>query len=763
MQVLVGFIVRRHWAVLTAIVGLLLIAGYGVVRLGFNDGLAHVFSSQNQVFSDFVADREKFGGAEAGIAIHLSAPDFADPDTFRAAENFTLDLSLVPGIAGSVSVYALRSAPDAQGDTQLLLNARLEQEADIRDALNKAVVHPLNRGRLLTADLKNLLIVAQPQSQELEELTAIVSEITALGDALLTPQSIDYVATGLPQIRVSTVGLLIRDQMVINVVAAAIGFVLCLIAFKGLVPAMIAGLPAVFALVFVLGFMGYWGTGINTATNALPVLILVMAFADSMHLTFETRRRLGQGAPYQKAIIDAFVLAAPPCILASVTTAIAFGSLMLSGSELVSGLGAAGSIGVLISALVVLVVNPLMSILAARFDLRGWTRGQPAQPLMFPDKLWRRILDVCLKRARLVAVIGMIVLVGALGVFSQVGARYSFLEYVPKDSESFVALQEVEQIFAPLSSYDVMVPVEANLDGPIDGNLLARIGAVHAALVAQFGEDRVLSLWSVAQWVMPQSPVEAGPVLTRMFARAGLLGDTGRALGFISQDGSLARLAVLTRDAGSSQVIEEAGRIENIINTALGEASSGGGTHDARTGRVGGLLYMSAVVSTEMIFDLNRSFLAAMVFSGLLIGVWMRSARVGVIALVINVMPIALVGAFLVISGNQLQFTSGLALTIAFGIAVDDTLHALNRLRPKYVAKVAVTEADIRQAFGSVAPVLTATSVILSLALAATFLSGMPSIAYFGQLSIAVFLLALTADLLVLPALLKLMQKDAKN
>lgn len=746
MHSLAGFVVRRPWAVFALIVVLIVVAGGGVARLGFNDGLSHVFSSKNQAFHDFMDDQSRFAGAGAGIAIHLSASDFSDPTHFRAAEDFILELGLMPEITSAASVFSLRKAPDAAGDTAPLFSARLKSSDELRTALEDAVVHPLNQGRLLTADLKHLLVVAQPKSQQLEDLTVLMDEITGLGDEVLTLREISYQATGMPALRVSTIGLLVRDQMVINVVAAAIGFVLCLIAFKGLVPAMIAGTPAVIALIFVLGFMGYWGTGINTATNALPVLILVLAFADSMHLTFETRRRLGQGVPYKEAIVGAFKLAAPPCIMASVTTAIAFASLMLSGSELIKGLGSAGSIAVLISLGVVLVVNPLMSVLAARFDFKGWTRGQPAQPILFPDALWRRVLDFCLKRARLVALIGIVVLFAALGVFSQASARYSFFEYVPKTSPDYLALQDVEKLFAPLVSYDVMVPIDGAPEGQITDTMLARIGKVHAALATEFGADRVASLWSVALWAGPENPAETGGLLTRLFKRAGLMSKNG----FISRDGQLARVAVLTADPGSRQVVVEAKRVEAIAAKALSDNAV----------RVGGLLHMSAIVSTEMIFDLNRSFLAAIVFSGLLIGFWMRSVRVGIVALIVNVLPISLVGAFLVLSDFQLQFTSGLALTIAFGIAVDDTLHALNRLRPKYLSGEPVTKEDIREAFRSIAPVLTATSVILSFGLGATFLSGMPSIAYFGQLSIAVFILALLADLLLLPALLLLMRKD---
>ena len=58
-----------------------------------------------------------------------------------------------------------------------------------------------------------------------------------------------------------------------------------------------------------------------------------------------------------------------------------------------------------------------------------------------------------------------------------------------------------------------------------------------------------------------------------------------------------------------------------------------------------------------------------------------RSVRLGLLALVVNLIPILGVEAWLVLWGRELTIMNMIALTVAFGIAVDDTLHFLNRLR----------------------------------------------------------------------------------
>ena len=44
-----------------------------------------------------------------------------------------------------------------------------------------------------------------------------------------------------------------------------------------------------------------------------------------------------------------------------------------------------------------------------------------------------------------------------------------------------------------------------------------------------------------------------------------------------------------------------------------------------------------------------------------------------------NTLPLFATGALLFLLGRGMQFTSVIALTVAFGIAVDDTIHYINR------------------------------------------------------------------------------------
>ena len=136
--------------------------------------------------------------------------------------------------------------------------------------------------------------------------------------------------------------------------------------------------------------------------------------------------------------------------------------------------------------------------------------------------------------------------------------------------------------------------------------------------------------------------------------------------------------------------------------------------------------------------------------------VLMRSVKLALLSLVPNLIPILGVELWLIVSGLPLTITGAIAFTIAFGIAVDDTIHLLNRLRLSHADHGEISERSIAEALKATVPPVVTTSLILLAGFAITIFSQMPSVSVFGQLVASAMLLALIADLFLFPSLLLL-------
>ena len=191
---------------------------------------------------------------------------------------------------------------------------------------------------------------------------------------------------------------------------------------------------------------------------------------------------------------------------------------------------------------------------------------------------------------------------------------------------------------------------------------------------------------------------------------------------------------------------------------------------------VSGLSAVSALQSTSIIGQLNQGLLLAIVIVVGLIGVAFRSVSTALISIAPNLFPIVAAGAVLHFSDSGLQFASILGLTVAFGLAVDDSIHFFNRYHlerhrlfdvPKDTRTSLKTNHNgdssdtfskeikaVELTIAHLGPVLLLTTLILICGLSVTMLSNLSVTRLFGELSMATLSAALLADIFFLPALI---------
>ena len=154
-----------------------------------------------------------------------------------------------------------------------------------------------------------------------------------------------------------------------------------------------------------------------------------------------------------------------------------------------------------------------------------------------------------------------------------------------------------------------------------------------------------------------------------------------------------------------------------------------------------------------MIGNLNWSLATAVFGDILLIILAFRNIPIGIASMLPNTLPLAVTGAFLFVMGWGMQFTSVIALTVAFGIAVDDTIHYLNRLLILQDRHIPLEERLVNTS-REIGPVLVGTTIIVIAGLSTTFFSGLPSVSLFGMIAAITLIAAMAGDLIVLPAII---------
>lgn len=718
-----------------------LIAVAGMLQGTFVDNLEAAFRSDAPRYQTYATLKKQFALGENDVFILIESDRPVDRQVLEAVSDFSLDAQLIDPVAGVLSILSLQGYDREAGQFNPVLSLPISGENLAAETLKAAAAHPLNlNGSLLSDDLRRLslrIMLAEPEggSRELGAYADIIADLQDAYDNTVGALPVESHWSGIPLLRLNVIERLIRDQAVLNTVGGILGMLGCVIMLGSWRLAVVTSTAPAVAVIWLIGAMGHLSLSFNVITNVLPVLVLVIGFADAMHLSFNWRR-LGAAAPHDRhrAIGKTMREVGPACMLTSATTAVAFLSLLINDSELIRGFGIAGFLAVALTLIAVILVHPLALTIALRSGFIDDTVFAPRRVDGVLNRVVSGAAGFVFRRARTIAVGSIVVSALAFILFSQVESRYTFLENVPPNAPIAQTIRKLDTAFGGTQSLDVVIPFDETDQAGL-AQSLERLKDVHETLEALVSPYPVVSAWSLVRAMGDPLPPDFSErfreILNTLQAR--------QQSPLIARDADQALLQIMMPDLGSPHTRTLAGAVEQSLSER---------GHDPV---MSGILLVSAHVSADMIRQLNWSIFATGLFSAFLLAVAFRRPAYIAYALLPNILPIILVGAFLHVTGQGLQFSGALAMTIALGIAVDDTIHLLSRM--KHHEREAGIGIPIIAALTDVGPVLISTSVILVLGIAVTGVSQMPTIANFGFLSGLVILLALAADLVVLPAI----------
>ncbi|MBL4786094.1 MAG: MMPL family transporter [Cohaesibacteraceae bacterium] len=724
----------------------------GIMNLGFDDGLRSVFKSKQENFIRFDHHTGEFSQTENDVIILVSSKSEFTSGQLGSIREMVLDAHLLDKVEAVFSIFSLQKINQQSGNIEPLFPQEFDVGTKISGLLKDARNMNFAGISLLSSqnDKTVLVVTLDTNASNLSIASPVLRDLKVLAQDLSALADLEVELTGMLPIRNHIINGLKRDQALINVIGAILGFFASLIIFRSVIIAVLNGIAPVFALYLALSVFGYTGINIDVVTNALPVLLLVLASSDCTHITYEIRRRSGAGEPIHSAILASMRDMTAPCILTSLTTILAFSSLYFSQSPIIKGLAIAGSLGVFIALLTILFVHPLVFVLASRVPAFARLISDPAKPLMArvsTGGLFRAVI----RRKRLVTVAGLALAISAFTQLFPIQTQYRFYENIDLDQPIMETLRGVEKIAGPLSAIEIPLYFK-DASEVFSDQMLADIKNIHELFEAGETGGTVVSLHTIIRFLNSQNRNVSKKTISDAMD---LLPEQYR-YRMISRDGAAILLSIMVADDHSAAVRSKVRKIQSVLDKLS--------LKTLEPGKPTGFLEMASGSSHYMIGQLTISFFIAALACSFLIGVWYRKVSYGLAAVLPNVLPIACVGAVLTMIGADIQFSSALALTIAFGIAVDDTVHVFNRLSLEQKNTLQLSASNqIIAAMSHISPALLTTTAILTGGMIATGFSAMPMIRYFGLLCAITFVLALLCDLVLLPAILALSGRFSKG
>ncbi len=222
----------------------------------------------------------------------------------------------------------------------------------------------------------------------------------------------------------------------------------------------------------------------------------------------------------------------------------------------------------------------------------------------------------------------------------------------------------------------------------------------------------------------------------------------------ISSEKSAIRLTI-RRELTSS---EESLKVIKAVKSYIADHLS---TYDVKvTGRAVIFTDITPKVTTNMVWGL---ILALIVITIVLI-LTFRSIKMGLLSLIPNVIPLMIMFGVIGLSGVDFNMGLSMVALITLGIVVDDTIHFITKyLRSRSMGKDTVS--SLYQVFHDVGSAIIFTSVILTVGFGISLFSNFVFNIRFGTFTALTMVIALFADLMLLPAilLLRVKKKDMEG
>ena len=535
-----------------------------------------------------------------------------------------------------------------------------------------------------------------------------------------------------------------RDEME---TLAPIVFLIIVVASALLLRSVLGTLALVLTLGFVInttmGVAGWIGTVFNPANSGVPIIVMTVAVAHSVHIVAAVLAGMRQGSDRNEAVAESLRTNAWPVFLTTATTAIGFLSLNASDSPPFRVLGNLVAFGVVSAWFFSMTLLPaLLSLLPLRAPRIAAERT---------DHFDRFGAFVVARRNFLIWFVALLALALVLGIprieLTDNWTRYFDERYEFRRDTDFVIdnLTGMEAL-----EYSLRAGRE---DGITDTDYL---GAVDAFAEWYREQPEVVHVQAFpdimkrlnqnmhgddpAFYRLPEDPALSAQYLLLYELSLPFGSDLNNRIDIAK---SATRMTAVTRSLSARQQRELDARAQDWLRANAPQLAT----------EATGVSIAFAHLSQRNITSMLRGTIIAMaLISLILIGVF-RSLRLGLVSLLPNFIPAAMSFGLWGYLVGRVGLAGSVMTAIAFGIIVDDTIHFLSKYLKGRRDGLSAPEA-VRATFRTVGRALWTTTAVLTLGFLVFASSGFEVSWALGIMVATTIVFALIADFLLLPPLL---------
>ncbi len=771
------------------------------------------------------AIRGRYGSDDYLIVTYTPRRGLFEADTLedlRTLRDRLAGIERVESVISILDVPLVQSPPVSLSELQQGIRTLADPDTDRALAERELRQSPLYRNRLVGASgdttalqvnfrrdrtyehlrksrdgLREKLLEAELTPEEAQELERVSNEFKRYSAALMAQEEADIAHIraildryrdraevhlgGVPMIVADMMDFVRHDVRVFGIGVIALMALLLIIAFHQPRWVILPLLTALATSVVTSGFLGLAGWQVTVVSANFLALLLIFVLSLTIHLIVRYRELHMQhpDAEQRYLVRETVRSKVVPCFYMVITTMVAFGSLLVSGIRPVIDFGWIMSIS-------------LTAALVLNFTLfpAGLMLLKPGTPRKGRDltevitALFPPLIERYFKLVLLIATLAMIL--GALGI-SRLTVENRFIDNFKESTEIYQGMYLIDRKLGGTTPLDVVINAPADflekqlepLDTEEDDDLwdeadlqgeagitgtsywfnifkVDEVDAIHRYLEGIDEIGKVLSLSSTME-VLKQ--INGGDLpdnvsLALLYKRLPVKVKQSLIAPYLSPGGNQLRFAARVYESDVN--LQRQALLEKIRLHLTGEL----GLSDSQVRLTGMLVLYNNMLKSlfrSQILTLGAVFVAIFLMFVLLF----RSVILAAIAIVPNLIAVPLVLGLMGGLDIPLDIMTITIAALCIGIGVDDTIHYIHRFGEELTVDGDYLAA-VRRSHSSIGRALYYTTVTVTIGFSILALSSFIPTIYFGLLTAFAMLIALVANLTVLPLLLEKLKPYGK-
>ena len=727
----------------------LLFLGYSSSKLEFDYDFEKFFPQEDNDLAFYEDYREKFENDNDFILLGFANEGGVFEQEFlEKIESFTVKLRTLPHLREVVSPLEMsyfELSPGGMGfkKSPIFHVDDPEQYAADRERLENSIEPVAEMVNLennsLIVVIKNKQLINKEDSDELA---------TALQDLIDEEGFKEIHMMGKIMGQQEYIAVMKVEFLTFASISIFVLIVFLIIAYRALWGILIPLATVLLAVIGSLGFMQLSGTPLNMMTTLLPVIMLVVGMSDVVHLVSKYLEEIRYCRTKTVAIKNMLKKVGVATLLTSLTTALGFVTLIGVGMEPIQDFGIFTAVGVILAFVLSILFIPSIFLNIKKPKITDSTKVQNA----WERGLGKFFIRLCRNQKTVLVAYTILTIICILGA-SRIQFDYFLMQDLGEDQPLMQDLRYFQKQFGGIRPFEMaIIPAEGK--EVTDFDVIRETEKLEQYLDNEYGVNQMIS-----------------PTVPFKFANKTLRNGRDE---YYKIPENEKRFDYLKRQMVKFESREEFQQIvsaDKRVGRVFGRMIDPGSRKMLQLNDSLAVFYQNNIDSSVLSYKLtgtpviideagrhvSENIVIGLLFAFLLIGISMavlfKSIKMGLISLVPNMFPILLTAGYISFAGIDLNMSTAIVFTIAFGIAVDDTIHFLSRYRQE-MGHGRTNLFALRRTFISTGKAIIITSIILLGGFGSLIFSNFLSTFYIGLFVSMTLVFAVVTDLTLLPMML---------